>query len=339
MSEQPPNRTRRLRTTGLVVAAALAAIGGLGAWQLLGTDEGPTPCDGLLADRRVQEVLSEESRSGTGCAGLGEAIRKATVADSSGRHTSGQALAMRTVLSALAKDVQRRGDHTLDPGLRRPVADALADYAGDVHALLGSGNAASVKNGAPSAGPWQEKDGYHMAVPRDSLLLVVRAVSEDPLAYVAVRDAQTLRAAEALSDVAEDARGFDLSAPASNSARVLATLDAVAEDVLRDRDRGRDGEEAEGWRSTVVAKLADGPVRPPSYADDPVRHLVGTWRSALRSAKGEDAFPALREQGVRLVEIWSAAGETDDKTSDSLVRTCRASADSAYNAALRSLDE
>ncbi|MFE4060143.1 hypothetical protein ACFXP3_28255 [Streptomyces sp. NPDC059096] len=335
MPEQPPRRTRRFRTTGLVIAVALAAVGGLGAWQLLGNDEGPGPCDSLLADRRVQEVLGEDAESGTSCAGLGEAIRKATVADSSGRHTSGQALAMRTVLSALAKEVERRGDDTLDPALRGPVADALADYAGDVHALLGTGNAAYTKNGSPSAGPWQEKDGYHMAVPRESLLRVVRAVSEDPLAYVAVRDAQTLRASEALSNVAEDARGFDLSAPLSNSARVLATLDAVAEDVLR----GRDGKGAERWRSTVVTKLADGPVRPPSYADDPVRHLVGTWRSGVRSAKAEDAFPELREQGVRLVEIWSAARETDDRTLDSLVRTCRTSADSAYSAALRTLDE
>ncbi|MFJ8000469.1 hypothetical protein ACIQ7D_25600 [Streptomyces sp. NPDC096310] len=335
MPEQPPRCMRRLRTTGLVIAVALAAVGGLGAWQLLGSGESPTACDGLLADQRVQEVLGEESRSGMSCAGLGEAIRKTTVADASGRHTSGQALAMRTVLSALAKDVERRGDHTIDPALRGPVADALADYAGDVRALLGTGDAVYVKNGAPSAGAWQEKDGYHMAVPRDSLLRIARAVSEDPLAYVAVRDAQTLRASEALSDVAEDARGVDLSAPASISARVLATLDAVAADVLR----GRDGEDAEDWRSTVVAKLEDGPVQPPSYTDDPVRHLVGTWRSTVRSAKTEEAFPALRDQGIRLVEIWSVARKTDDGTLDGLVRTCRASADAAYNAAFRSLGE
>ncbi|MFI6704036.1 hypothetical protein ACIBJC_34740 [Streptomyces sp. NPDC050509] len=311
----------------------MAAVGALGAWLLLGTGESSTPCAGLLADRRVQEALGKGSRPGMSCADLGEAIRMATVADSSGRHTSGQALAMRRVLPALAEDVERRADRTLDPGLRAPVAHALADYAGDVHALLGAGDAEYGRNGASSAGPWGSDDGYHMAVPRNELLHVVRAVSDDPLAYVAVRDAQTLRASAALADVTEGARGFGLSAPVSSSARVLATLDAVAADVLRSRD----SEEAKDWRSTVVAKLEDGPVQPASYADDPVRHLVGTWRSALRSAKGEDAFPALREQGVRLVEIWSVARKTDDKTLNGLVRTGRAAADSAYDDSLRSL--
>ncbi|MFD0351258.1 hypothetical protein ACFQ0M_44940 [Kitasatospora aburaviensis] len=77
---------------------------------------------------------------------------------------------MRTVVLVLAD----RPDHRVHPEVRGPLAEALADYAADTHAVLTGVNDVYAAHDGPSADAWQDGQGVHFAVRKDQLVGAVR---------------------------------------------------------------------------------------------------------------------------------------------------------------------
>src|SRR5690606_33876002 len=188
-------RWRPAAVTAAVLCCVLA--GGAGAWALFGPEGGDGGCAGLLRNERVRAALGEAHDSGLGCARLGAEIKKATTGPEQGRHSLRQAQAMKDVLVAVDEELQRPGGR-VSRRLFTPLAEALADYPADTEAILGVRSTEYAFKGPPAEPAWRDDEGVHMSVPRTALLRVVRVLSEEPAAYVALRQAATRRAAEGL---------------------------------------------------------------------------------------------------------------------------------------------
>ncbi|MFJ9847687.1 hypothetical protein ACIRYZ_46200, partial [Kitasatospora sp. NPDC101155] len=123
-----------------------------------------------------------------------------------------------------------QGDKTsLPAGLRRPMADMIADYAADMHEILGK------KLYGPS-----EPDG--LTVTQDQLLRVIRGAAEDPASFAVIQHAETQEIARRLDGLDYDATKPDvtgrpnpkLSSLIHDSATSLGALDAVYADAAVD---------------------------------------------------------------------------------------------------------
>ncbi|MFF5566370.1 hypothetical protein ACFY7Z_07385 [Streptomyces sp. NPDC012623] len=324
MSNEDSSRSSRFRTIGIVAAGAVV-VGGLGVWLLTGQEGDKDSCAGLVKDKRLHQVVDAEPQKPATCAELGTAIKKATTGTSPGQHSLKQAQALKDTLLATADHLEKN-ERQLPAGLRLPLAEALADYAGDTHVIVGTGTAEYVTNGSPSEGPWKDDSGVHVSVYKDTLLPVLRSVSEDPHAYAFLRTAETRRAAESLSAIPRDAIKNNLkSAPVSN-ARALAALDAVA-DAVSD---ARSTEEAEKWQKAVVDTLTNKAAKAPAFKEDPVGHMVAAWATKLSATAAPQRFPYLHEEGVEMAGIWAQAQGVDDETSAKLLSNCRKGAETGY---------
>ncbi|GAA2278461.1 hypothetical protein GCM10010415_53480 [Streptomyces atrovirens] len=334
MAQTPSPNARRPRLFVLTaVATCVAAAGGIGAWLLLGTDDDPGSCEGLLQDERVHEALGDNYTAGMSCSEFGTAIRKATVGSVPGQHSLRQAQTMKDILIAVEDNLEST-EGRLDPILSAPLAESLADYAADTEVMLGIGNADYFANSSPSKPAWKDTEGVHMAVPRTSLLRTVRAVSQEPTAYVVLRMAATRHAAEGLAAVERGTTGAELTAPPTRNARTLGALDAVSEDVRRDLSEGQ----ASRWEHDVFKGLTKKTSEPLSYAEDPVNHLVASWQQALLADGAGKSSATLEEQSADMVDAWGKALSLDSEVQNSLRKN---SLDSSYHArgdALRDLD-
>ncbi|WP_166802838.1 hypothetical protein [Streptomyces sp. ICN441] len=316
-----PNETpRRPRTATVVIVlgVCLALLGGIGAWLLLGRDTTP-PCNGLTENDGVRSSVGQDVRPGMGCQALGEAIVKASAGDARGRHSLAQAQALKDVLTALG--AQGPGRLTLDPALRRPLATALADYAPDLHAMLGGiGIQDFATKAAPATPPWKSGDGtYHLTVLTDTLRDVLRAIAQDPHSYALLRLAETRTAGQSLAAVPADAEGFGLSVPPTESARALGVLDGIADAVTRDLDASQ----ARTWRAAVLDGLTDDQV---TATDGP----APAWLRDLRSTPEEERYESLRAQGVEMTRLWAQQRKMDEQTQQGLLAKVERSALSAY---------
>ncbi|MHC5903158.1 hypothetical protein ACVNF4_04480 [Streptomyces sp. S6] len=193
--------------------------------------------------------------------------------------------------------------------------------------ILGLWTGDHSRHGLPSQPAWQDSDGVHMAVPETLLLPAVRAVSEEPAAYVTLRTAATRNAAETL---AAAPRGTD---PTASGSYTLGSYDAVAEAVRQDLGEER----AKVWQRDVVEGLTRASAEPPSYAADPAGHLVGSWLRTLRTGGAENSAQAFEEQSADLTDTWAKAVGLDERHRAALRRTALASASSSRDSALRTL--
>ncbi|MFI2430658.1 hypothetical protein [Streptomyces sp. NPDC018693] len=337
MPAMPLRRVRRPFLIATVTAISCAAVaGGLVMWHLRGSGDGSDSCDILLQDTRVHKALGDGYKAGMNCSELGAAIRNAAVgtvdpSDPEG-HSLRQAQAMKNVLVAVEDSLRETGEH-LDPELRMPLAESLAAYRADTHVILGLGDADYVRHALPNQPAWENDSGVHMSLSRDSLLRIVRSVSEDPAAYVTLRDATTQRAAQELASVSSDTTGAELIAPPARSSSVLGTFDAVADDVRRDLDNTR----AEEWQQDVLSASTKVDSVPPPYAEDPVSHLVGSWRRTLRESGEASSAEVFERQSAAMVDTWSSALGLDDKTRSSLREDAASDSFQARREALRKL--
>ncbi|CAL9405316.1 hypothetical protein [Streptomyces sp. enrichment culture] len=220
---------------------------------------------------------------------------------------------MKDVLLAVDDEVTRAGGR-LDPGMSVPLAESLADYASDTGVMLGMGSADYVARSSASEPAWEDDEGVHMAVPRAALLRTVRAVSEEPKAFVVLRLAATRHAAEGLAAVERDATGAELAAPPARTAHTLGALDAVAEDVREDLGARKAAE----WEREVFQGLTKRIPEPSSYDEDPVNHLIVSWRRALLTKGTEGSRTLLERQSADMVDVWSRALGLDGKVRRSL---------------------
>ncbi len=314
----PKETARRPRTAVAVIALAvsLVLLGG-GAWLLSVRDTAP-PCSDLTENPRVQKSVGEAVRPGMSCQALGEAIVKASAGDGQGRHTLGQAQALKDVLVAVGE--QGNGGATVDPALRRPLAVALSDYGPDLHAMLG-GIAVEdfVTKAAPHEPPWESEGTYHLTVLTDTLRNVLREASEDPHAYAMLRLAATRTTGQRLAAVPADAKGYGLSVTPTESARALGALDGIADAVTR----GLEDKRAQGWRAAVVEALQGGRA-------SAEKGIAETWLSDLHGAPEAQRYERLRTQGVDMTRLWAEQRNMDEPTRQGLLAQVERSALTAY---------
>ncbi|MFE7426350.1 hypothetical protein [Streptomyces sp. NPDC057545] len=320
-SKPSPRTWGKRRRAPLVVGGVLAAaVAGATAWFLVGTDSAGdrADCDGLLADDLTKRALGEAYRSDMSCAELGLAVLRVTAGEADGTHTLRQASAMKDILVAVGDDMERRGAPWVDPALRKPLADALADYA-DVNAVLSDPtDSAHLHKVLPSDPPWKEQDGYHLSLPAETLVRVVRAVSDDPEAHAVVRGAQTRWEAERLGELPASAQPVRLV----NGARAFGKLDGIADDVRR----GLSAQEAREWDAAVFARLGAGTDPAPEAGPGPARRIEDGWRRELAGTPATERGSAVERQCARMISLWADGMRVARSTADDAQSRCLDSA-------------
>ncbi|WP_406158875.1 hypothetical protein OG298_16115 [Streptomyces sp. NBC_01005] len=296
-------RRGRPRPWLLVLALLLVCLLGAGVAWFVRDSSRPSSCDVVRNDARVEKALGDRYDEAMTCAELGAAVKAVTVGQAPGKHSLGQAQAMKDVLLAVAESIDKT-DGGMDAGLRLPLGQVLADYRADLQENMGLTSAAYIRSGLPTKPAWEDGAGVHVSVDwKTALLPVVRAVSADPGAYAVIRDALTLQGAEGLVATEPDSTGSELSAPAARSAWALGNLDGVAADVVRDlgKDRGRE------WQAAVLAELSEagdgGKTAVPAFSEDAAGHLVARWRADVNDKGAE----ALENQGASMFGAWCDA--------------------------------
>ncbi|MFF4919743.1 hypothetical protein ACFY4B_04080 [Kitasatospora sp. NPDC001261] len=169
------------------------------------------------------------------------------------------------------------GDKTsLPAGLRRPMADMIADYSADVHEILGK-----QKLHGPS-----QPDG--LTVTREQLLRLVRGSAEDPESLAVIKHAETQEIARRLNEFDRDAAmpgrtGHatpELESFVHNAASALGALDAVYADAAVDHADSEKG--TNNWQAKMNYHLLGTPVNLiPGVGDIAQRYVdIGTAKYA-----------------------------------------------------------
>ncbi|MEU9120046.1 hypothetical protein AB0C96_09320 [Streptomyces sp. NPDC048506] len=294
---QPRRRTGK--RTAIWSAAVLLLVGGGTVGYSLVTGNSEPDCDGLLNNASIQRILGPH-RSDMSCTDLGAALRDAATGPTPGQHTLAQARNMRETIRAISDDVKHRQDLAIAPGLRKPIASAVADYVRDTQEILVDVNEDYSKRRAP----W--RDGHVVRMPAGLLDVtrVMRAVADDPSAYANLRLAQTHRCAIGLARVPTKATEDDdvLELRARECGSALGFLDGIADDIP-ESERGK-------WQTDVLAHLTAHTSKPPSYRRNPVEHLTSTWRQGLVRDKPDRTF-FLKQQASDLVATWAVGRGLD----------------------------
>ncbi|PZH21033.1 hypothetical protein C1I97_00495 [Streptomyces sp. NTH33] len=334
MAQQTPQSFRRIPLNlAAGVVCLLVAVGGVGTWLYVDSVGGGSDCRDLLDDNRVRKALGAEYRQGLTCAQLGTAIKRVTTGFTAGEHSLKQAQSMQNMLAVMSDRTSEKSGE-IDADLALPFSQALADYAADVDQILTSVNIDYIRRDTSSTSPWQDEDGVHMSVSVESMRQVIRAISGNPVAYATVRDSITREIADQFAETPHAAGKGGLSLLSKLSARVLGTLDAVAEKA---REGGGD---AKSWDRDVLAHLTKNAAIVPAYSKDPAGHLVASWKQKLRTdSSSRGALELFEAQGTEMVRTWSAGLGLGQELSDSLMNDSRNSAHYGHSSALRQLDE
>ncbi|MET8542966.1 hypothetical protein ABZW03_20285 [Kitasatospora sp. NPDC004799] len=291
-------RTSR-RAAVVAIALVVAAAAGLGLWWTLGRDDADRDCTGLRADDRVRTVLGSAWRSDLHCTDLADGLRRATTGDQPGVHTLEQARAMRALVLALAES---KG-HRVHPDVRRPLAEALADYAADTHAVLTLVNDPYNAHAGWRDDAWQDDQGVHFSVHQRELVPVLRGLSEDPTAYALLRAADQRQAAAGFATVKPNPPDTRIENQVGLAAMPAGAYDAIADDVLRKRDT----DARSAWRKEALSRFQAAKADPvPDYSAAPADHLAA---ACLARVDPNDAsgFVGLQSQTVCLLNRWSVA--------------------------------
>ncbi|MDJ0384560.1 hypothetical protein [Streptomyces sp. G-G2] len=299
--------------TWLAAGVCLALLGGIAAWHLAGR-ETAAPCNGLSEDTRVRQSVGAGLQPGMNCAAVGKAIVQATSGSAPGRHTQAQAQAMKDVLFALGSGSEHSKELDLDPGLRVPLATALADFAPDLHEMLAGLDSQYAFKAGHDILPWESGGTYHLSVHNNVFRTTLRAVAEDLKALALLRMAETRTAAQRLAAVPADATGTSFSLPPTANARALGILDGIADAVTHDEDP----QQAQKWRRVFLDRILSERATPHSYQDDPAGYLTVTWLQELVNAPEANRPEHLRSQGVDMARAWTQARNTDESTRQEL---------------------
>ncbi|MFF2661177.1 DUF6571 family protein [Kitasatospora sp. NPDC058032] len=171
--------------------------------------------------------------------GLAAALEAAATGDvpgegthKGGPHTPAQARVMEGVISAL--DGDGKGSEIHDD-LKMPLANALSDYVDDTHKILSD----HVSSGG---GGVKEVNGEgHIDGGADSLVRVLRGVSDEPEAYALLYSAERAKAAEVIGGLPADPRADRdaVDVPAQRVGTALGAYDAIRSDVILDNKDDR----------------------------------------------------------------------------------------------------
>ncbi|MFJ1938694.1 hypothetical protein ACIOGZ_39340 [Kitasatospora sp. NPDC088160] len=231
------------------------------------------------------------------------------------------------------------GDKTsLPAGLRRPMADMIADYAADTHEILGKD-----LYGA------SQPDG--LTVNREQLLRLIRGTVEDPAAFAVIQHAETQEIARRLDGYGPDAVKPDatggvnhgLDALVHESGRTLGALDAVYADSVV--DHADSAKSAQDWQAKMNYHLLGTPLNLiPGVGDIAQRYAdigTATYADAAKAkidSKLQDNlsshFSAGQQQLKAMIDYKLIMSGVDHQTMDldgGVPQQLQRTAGSAYN--------
>ncbi|TVL88621.1 hypothetical protein [Streptomyces sp. SAJ15] len=259
----------------------------------------------------------------TGREGLGAALEAAATGhqplgrgdhpNPSATHNEAQARVMHEIVENLDGD-------DIHTNLQRPVANALAEYSGDTHQILGGISGDYVRH-ANGDGAWTADGRTHMSVSADKLMQVMRGISADPDAYATLHKAESQYISEELGRLPKGAEGYDRSNPLDKAGAVLGAYSAIREDVIND-DKASAYTDAD-WKAKVAYHIVGGGV---NYlpGGDWLQRGVDTWTfawanenkataDAEAAAKITDEYVKANNQMALMVEGWAEGRGIKDK--------------------------
>ncbi|KIE25121.1 hypothetical protein LK08_21645 [Streptomyces sp. MUSC 125] len=240
-------------------------------------------------------------------------------------HSDAQARVMHDVIEELKPS---SGNDAPVPGnLRKPLANALAQYTNDTHEILG-GMSADYVSHATGDGYFDSGGTAHMAVSEKDLVQVMRGMSEDPDAYATLHKAEARYMNEELNKIPAGETDFEKTGPLGKAGAALGAYTAIREDVIND---GRmDGYSAADWKSKIAYHVIGGILTPmtiPTTAGgsivvgDVLQRGVDTWAwqwdndmkagvDARADAEVADNYLDANNQAALMVDGW-AHGRSD----------------------------
>ncbi|MFH8790864.1 hypothetical protein [Streptomyces roseoverticillatus] len=151
-------------------------------------------------------------------------------------HTEGQARVMQGAVEALNG---KFGDK-LPENLRSPIARAIVDYAPDTHEILTGQNPRYGYEGGLK-NPWTKDGDSHLAVDQQSLVRVIRGVSDDPKNFSLIYNTERAYSADVLAKMPDRPSGAntDWNVPSRDVGMAFGALNAVGADAIMDTQDAR----------------------------------------------------------------------------------------------------
>ncbi|MEW5355222.1 hypothetical protein [Streptomyces sp. 16-176A] len=209
-------------------------------------------------------------------------------------------------------------DASVPENLRRPMANALAEYTADTHHILTGIESATSSDGKSS----------HLDVSQKDLVQVMRGLSEDPDAYGTLHKAEARFINNDLDRIPAGTAGADRHGQMDGYGAALGAYTAIREDVINsDRMSAHD---AADWKTKVAYHVIGGAVTPLYFSTgggmsiaygDALQRGVDTWMWDLDNdmkaqadnkadADIADAYLSANKETNSIVSGW-AAGRSD----------------------------
>ncbi|MFF9073129.1 hypothetical protein ACF1A9_12585 [Streptomyces sp. NPDC014872] len=244
------------------------------------------------------------------------------------RHDEAQARVMNGILEQFAPGKGDGTEASVPKNLQLPVANALAEYASDTHEIIGSMDGRYLH--PDHKGYFVDGDSAHLAISQDSLIQVMRGLSEDPAAYGALHKAEARHLNHLLDQVPPGATGFENDGKWGKAGSVLGAYSAIREDVVND-NRMNAYSEAD-WKSKIAYHVVGGAITPLTLPvggkmlpiGDALQRGVDTWAwewgNSMKAAADTEANGKIAEQYLKAqvqasdtVDGWVAGREDDAK--------------------------
>ncbi|MGW0734448.1 hypothetical protein [Streptomyces sp. NPDC002851] len=233
-------------------------------------------------------------------------------------HSPEQARVMNEIINVLDGGT----DTEIHENLRMPIAQALGEYAPDSHEILGGLNGDYPLHAKDGFFPDEKHPGQaHMASHADSLIHVMRGLSDDPEAYGTLHKAESRFINDELNHLPKDATSTSERNTLNKAGAAMGVFTSIREDVLDD-DR-MDAYSDADWKSKVAYHIIGGAVTPMAIptaggsivVGDALQRGVDTWAWAWGGELKEDAdaeaneavndrFLKAREQMQLMVHGW-----------------------------------
>ncbi|MFF7811283.1 hypothetical protein ACFZCF_05100 [Streptomyces sp. NPDC007945] len=238
--------------------------------------------------------------------GLGAAVQAAATGHAPGEklgppgpHTEGQARVMHDTIRLL--DSEMGGDEFPEhlENLRRPLAQAMADYVADTHEILG-GQDMNYGGVGGSDSIHGSGDRAHIAVGQGSLVRVMRGVADDAPAFSLLYDTERTYAASILNDAPRFSGSLhddsaDWNVRASGIGNAMGALNGIGADVYVDKqdDREKWAEET----ATYSVNGVNGVVGEIPLVGSAASSLVDTIGFEWQESVKDDAEETARREG------------------------------------------
>lgn len=258
-------------------------------------DGGPVSPDGSDPDNET-----DRSREGFGraleAASTGEQPRgdAKEPARLHATHTRAEARVMEEVIKQLAPGPNGEPVHD---ALRRPVANALADYAPDTHSSLHVADRTRDDLGVHGS----ESDA-RISIRADKLVQVMRGVSESPEAFATLYEAERGQGLQDLSNLPEGLgpESSEVKEAMKRAGAGLGAMEAIRSDF--ELDQGEDEMSKLDWKAKIAYHIVGGAVTPLGGGlGDPMQRLVDTMTWDKYNQDKSDVATATDQ---KLIEQW-----------------------------------